>query len=154
MSRFQQLRESRTEQRRALFDYYNDLRGTVGVITQGFEDYLELPVAAYIDDDSKEQRYVQLGKIENNSFKEARVHELKGEDTWLDFAILLTIDEQINAYPKQSLYTAIKVRKSADGYHVQIGDYEAVVPDSSELDFSAVYEEIFQRTMNFFSFRP
>ncbi|WP_445572101.1 hypothetical protein [Pseudomonas sp. E102] len=157
MSRFVQLREERNNQRRALADYYNDLQGVAGVIRQGFEDYLDLPEETYLDNNRDEQRYVQIGRVESGAFKRCTLHDLPGEDSWLSFAVALTIDSASNSFPKQIIHTSLKLKKESGGYLVtsdELGNSVRASSSHGSPDFSGLYEDIYQAIKKYFSYRP
>lgn len=157
MSRFLQLREERVKQRQAMSDYYHDLQGVAGAIRQGFEDYLELPESTYLDDKREEAQYVQLGRVEGGKFKRCMLHELPGADSLLSFSLALTLDQERNAFPKQTLYTSLKLKKESGGYLVTSDEHAISVRASAESaspDFSALYEDVYQIIRKHFSYRP
>ncbi len=158
MSRFLQLRELQSSQNDAIREYWRDVQGTAGVIRQGFSDYMELPSEIYTDSSSREERqYVKLAKFEGGEFKDARLHELSGEDSWLDFSLGLTIDKELNTYPKKTLFTKLRLKKEDGGYHVTSPDHPFSIKASGtdgQADFSELYENIFQILRKHLSYKP
>lgn len=156
MSNFVQLRELKIQQDQAIREYWRDVQGTAGVIRQGFADYLQLPDETYVVDGG-EVPYVKIAKRENGKHKEVMLHELDGENSWLDFSIGLTVDRARNTYPKNTIYTNLKLKKIDDGYQVTFSDHGVTLDVNGvdgQVDFSAVYDQIFKGLQAYLSYRP
>lgn len=157
MSRFAQLRQLKQKQDEAIREYWHDLQGTAGVIRKGFSDYLELPHEFYRDEDGDEVPYVRLAKKVNGEYKYVMLHELPGQDSFLEFYIGLTIDRDVNTYPKQNVFTFLRMKKEEGGYLVvsQENNISLMISISDgTADFSVLYEAMFELLKNHFSFKP
>lgn len=157
MSRFQQLRELKQKQDDAIREYWNDLQGTVGVIRKGFSDYLELPNDFYLNEDREETPYVRFAKKVGGDYKYVMLHELPGQDSFLEFALGLTLDRDVNVYPKQTVFTSLKIKREAGGYLVESPENSISLRISGGVvnpDFSDLYEALFDILRKHFSYKP
>jgi hypothetical protein len=157
MSRFLQLRELKNKQEELISEYWRDLQGTAGVIRKGFSDFLELPNETFLDDDRNETPYVRIAKVVNGDYKYVMLHELPGQDAFLEFSIGLTLDRDVNTYPKKTVFTFLRMKKEEGGYLVTSPDNNLTVKASGsglDADFSGLYESLFEILRKHFSYRP
>ncbi|MFI8394184.1 MULTISPECIES: hypothetical protein [Pseudomonas] len=157
MSRFLQLRELKTKQDDAISEYWRDLQGTVGVIREGFSNFLELPETTYLDNERNETPYVRIAKVVNGDYKYVMLHELPGKDGFLEFAIGLTLDRGVSTYPKQTIFTSLKLKKEEGGYLVTSSENNLTHRSSGsglDADFSGLYESLFDILRKHLSYRP
>jgi hypothetical protein len=157
MSRFEQLRGLYKEQDDAVSEYWGELRRTVSLIKQGFGNYLELPEREYEGDDGGMVSYVKIARFENGEFIESGLHELRGENSALKFALGLAVDLSHRTYPKSTLYTNLNIKKEPGGYQIASDDSDISISIAGEIgaaDFTPLYEAVFQLLKGHFQRRP
>ncbi|PIF47790.1 hypothetical protein CLU80_0010 [Pseudomonas sp. 29] len=156
MSRFLQLRDLKKAQDDSIREYWHDLQGMAGVIWRGFSDYLQLPHEVYLDENREETPYVRIAKKVGGEYKYVMLHELPGQDLFLEFSIGLTLDRDVNTYPKQTIFTSLRMKKEGGGYLVVSPENNLTIKISDAgggFDFSELYAALFELLQAHFSIK-